>query len=189
MQSDRRNGLVRRERLTRRQAIRRAGLVTAAAALAPVLQACSRHTKEDHKPEVGAPVAEVAPTPTQAPAGAAPTEPANAGPTAAPQATGGRVVEMNDQLRFVPDRLTIKVGETVTWRTVGAAPHTSTGDPAKALNPQQSVKLPDGAATWDSGLVTQGQEFSHTFAVAGEYTYFCIPHEAAGMVASLTVTP
>lgn len=33
----------------------------------------------------------------------------------------------------------------------------------------------------------EGDEFEWTFEVPGEYTYFCIPHEAAGMVANLTV--
>jgi len=97
------------------------------------------------------------------------------------------IVEMNDELAFVPDRLTIDVGDTVIWRTVGVMPHTATCDPAKANNPDEHVRLPEGAQAWDSGMVHQGEEFSHAFDVAGEYTYFCIPHEAAGMVGHLTV--
>lgn len=96
-------------------------------------------------------------------------------------------VEMNEQLVFDPDSLTISVGDTVTWVTVGTIPHTSTCDPELAANPEESVQLPEGAETWDSGTVNEGEEFSHTFDVAGEYTYFCIPHEAAGMIATLTV--
>jgi plastocyanin len=94
---------------------------------------------------------------------------------------------MNDVLRFDPDQLTIKVGETVTWTTVGVIPHTSTDDPAKAQNPDHA-KLPEGAEPWDSGMLNQGQSFSRTFDVPGEYAYFCIPHEVAGMLATLTVT-
>lgn len=48
--------------------------------------------------------------------------------------------------------------------------------------------LPSGAQPWDSGIVAAGQSWSYTFTTPGEYTYFCIPHEAAGMVAKLTVT-
>ena len=92
-----------------------------------------------------------------------------------------------DLLRFVPDTLTIKVGETVTWTTVGAIPHTSTADATKAQDPAH-VKLPEGAEPWDSGFVTQGQSWNRTFDVPGEYAYFCIPHESAGMLATLTVT-
>jgi plastocyanin len=97
------------------------------------------------------------------------------------------LVEMNLQLQFVPEQLTVNVGDTVTWRTVGPIPHTSTCDPSLAANPEQSVALPEGAEPWNSGDVGDGEEFSHTFEVPGDYTYFCIPHEAAGMIASLTV--
>ena len=97
------------------------------------------------------------------------------------------VVEMNDELRFDPDRLTINVGDTVTWRTVGVMPHTATCDPSKADNPDEHVQLPEGAEPWDSGTVSEGEEFSHAFEVAGEYTYFCIPHEAASMVGHVIV--
>lgn len=95
---------------------------------------------------------------------------------------------MNDQLHFDPHELAIKVGDVVTWTTVGAIPHTSTADPEKANNPEEHVELPEGAEPWDSGIVNQGESWSRTFDVPGEYVYFCIPHEAAGMVASLTVT-
>ncbi len=96
------------------------------------------------------------------------------------------MVEMTDQLTFVPDDLTINVGDIVTWTTVGAIPHTSTADPEQAVDPD-FVKLPKDAETWDSGIVNKGEEFSHTFEVPGEYVYFCTPHQTAGMVASLTV--
>ena len=111
------------------------------------------------------------------------------GDEAATPVAGGQthIVEMNDELQFDPDHLTIRVGDTVTWRTVGAVPHTSTCDPEQASNPEEHVQLPEGAETWDSGIVNQDEEFHHTFEVPGEYTYFCIPHEGAGMVASLTV--
>jgi plastocyanin len=111
------------------------------------------------------------------------------GDEAATPVAGGQThfVEMTDELQFDPDRLTIRVGDTVTWRTVSVLPHTSTCDPEKATNPEEHVQLPEGAETWDSGLLGQGEEFSYTFEVPGEYTYFCIPHEANGMVASLTV--
>ncbi len=113
-----------------------------------------------------------------------------ASPMASPAAAGDHVVEMTDKvqgLQFDPDHLTIRVGDTVTWRNVSDTSHTSTCDPEKATNPEEHVQLPEGAETWDSGLLNRDEEFSHTFEVAGEYTYFCIPHEGAGMVANLTV--
>ena len=109
-----------------------------------------------------------------------------ASPAASPAAGGTHVVEMTDQLMFVPDDLTINVGETVTWITIGAIPHTSTADPEQAVDPD-FIQLPEGAETWDSGIVNTDEEFSHTFEVPGEYVYFCTPHQKTGMVASLTV--
>jgi plastocyanin len=100
----------------------------------------------------------------------------------------GPVVAMTDQLRFVPDKLTVKVGDTVTWQNTGSVAHTVTADPAKAQN-KAHVKLPAGAEPWDSGILTGGLSWSRRFDVPGEYAYFCIPHEANGMVATLTVTP
>lgn len=128
-------------------------------------------------------------TPEASP-GASPMASLGASPMASPSAAGDHVVEMTDKLQglqFDPDHLTIRVGDTVTWRNVSATSHTSTCDPEKANNPEEHVQLPEGAETWDSGLLNTDEEFSHTFEVAGEYTYFCIPHEANGMVANLTV--
>ncbi len=112
--------------------------------------------------------------------------------TQAPSGGGGggpqtHVVKMENDLVFHPDTLTLNVGDTVTWHNNGQIQHTSTADPSQATNPDEHVKLPEGADTWDSGLLNQGEEFSVTFDVAGEYTYFCIPHEAAGMIGHLTV--
>ena len=99
---------------------------------------------------------------------------------------GHVVIEMNDQMQFAPANLTILAGQTVTWRNAGAMVHTSTCDPAMAQRPEHAV-LPDGAEPWDSGLIRKGESWSHTFDVAGEYAYFCTPHEAGGMIGSLTV--
>jgi plastocyanin len=47
------------------------------------------------------------------------------------------------------------------------------------------VTVPRGATvSW----VNTGQSYSHTFDTSGQYTYFCIPHEALGMVGQVTVS-
>jgi len=99
-------------------------------------------------------------------------------------------VKMTTQLRFDPAELTIKRGETVAWVNASPIPHTATGDPDK--NPVKETRpelarLPPGAEPWDSGLLNEGQSFSHTFTVAGEYKYFCIPHVLSGMLGTITV--
>jgi plastocyanin len=136
-------------------------------------------------------------------AGALPTiavaqETATASPAASPAASpvaspvAAVTVKMTSQLRFEPAAVTIKRGETITWVNASPIPHTSTGDPDK--NPVKKTRpelaqLPPGAEGWDSGLLNQGQSFSHTFTVAGEYHYFCIPHILSGMLGTIIVEP
>ncbi len=96
------------------------------------------------------------------------------------------VVEMNNALRFVPDQVMVKVGDTVEWRNIQTFPHTVTADPDKAANPG-NVELPDGAEPFDSGVLRAGQTFRRTFTKPGRYRYVCLPHEGAGMLGSVIV--
>ena len=72
---------------------------------------------------------------------------------------------------FIPNPVTIDIGDTVTWENVDNAAHTVTsGSPADG---------PDGV--FDSSLIMapiQGvvKTFSHTFDDAGTYDYFCMVH-------------
>ena len=170
--------------MTRRMALRRAGMISASVALAPVLHACGDEETEatfatPDEETVTAPRTTLEPLATPATPGATPGA-TPAGPTT-------HLVKMNNQLNFVPAELTLRVGDTVVWRTVGSIPHTSTCDEDEANQPEEHVARPEGAEPWNSGLVGQGEEFERTFDVAGEYTYFCIPHEGSGMIGYLTV--
>jgi plastocyanin len=109
-------------------------------------------------------------------------------PVASPVAT--LTVKMTSQLHFEPEEVFIQRGETITWINASPIPHTTTGDPAK--NPVKKTRpelaqLPPGAEGWDSGLLNEGQSFSHTFTVTGVYKYFCIPHVLSGMLGTITV--
>lgn len=75
---------------------------------------------------------------------------------------------------FDPANITVEPGTTVTWVQSGNNPHTTTSY--------------DGL--WDSGMIEGGSggTFSFTFEEPGTYDYFCIPHEAMGMIGSVTVT-
>lgn len=97
------------------------------------------------------------------------------------QATGSTVV-MTGAFRFDPAELRVPVGTTVTWRNDSGAPHTATFDPARA-----KVAPPSGAQPFDSGSLSQGQTFSHTFDAAGTFEYVCTFHAAAGMVGTVVV--
>ena len=82
-------------------------------------------------------------------------------------------VRMEDNF-FDPANITVEPGTTVTWVQSGNNPHTTTSY--------------DGL--WDSGMIEGGSggTFSFTFEEPGTYDYFCIPHEAMGMIGSVTVT-
>lgn len=97
---------------------------------------------------------------------------------------------MTAQLRFEPEFLSIRAGQTVTWINVGPIPHTTTDDPA--VNPVEKshpdfALLPPGAKPWNSGLLQPGERFSHTFTTPGDYRYFCVPHVLSGMRGTIHV--
>ena len=102
-----------------------------------------------------------------------------------PAATGP-IIEMTDQSLFVPTRVTIKVGETVTWRNKGVLVHSVTTNPKRVQN-LANVKSPEGAVPFDSGTIANGKTWSHRFDTVGEYRYCCVPHEVLGMVGTLVV--
>lgn len=106
---------------------------------------------------------------------------------------GTETVDMTDDLVFDPDSLTISAGTTVTWENVGVVDHTVTAYedkiPADAEYFASGGFESEGSArdNQQAGFVGEGETYSHTFEVPGSYEYFCIPHESAGMTASITV--
>lgn len=85
---------------------------------------------------------------------------------------------------FEPHVVWVEQGGTVTWHNESGA-HSATAYAPANDNPQL---IPDGAAAWDSGMLSeQGATFEHTFETAGVYHYYCIPHETMGMIGSVIV--
>jgi len=106
-------------------------------------------------------------------------------------ADAGRVppeVRILDSLTFEPKHLVVRVGDTVVWHNESLLVHTVTADPKVAARPED-VALPEGAAPFDSGFLAPKATFRHTFDRPGTYRYFCIPHEGAGMIATVEVEP
>jgi len=97
------------------------------------------------------------------------------------------------EYRYMPDQLTIKVGDTVRWINASGGPH----------NVQfKSGQVPDSAeAVLNAAMANRigpmnGQllmapnavyEVSFEGAPVGEYAYVCTPHEMLGMAATLTI--
>jgi plastocyanin len=78
------------------------------------------------------------------------------------------------EFSFSPAALTVQAGETVVWTNNGTIAHTVTAD----------------NGSFNSGSLSPGQSFSHTFSAAGAVPYHCLFHGAAGgvgMAARVTV--
>jgi len=86
---------------------------------------------------------------------------------------------------FDPIGLWVAPGTTIRW-VVEANVHTATAyHPANGGHP---LRIPERARPWDSDyLVEPGQSFAVLLTVEGTYDYFCLPHEAAGMVGRIIV--
>jgi plastocyanin len=61
---------------------------------------------------------------------------------------------------FSPASVTIAVGDTVTWRNTGEAPHNATGN----------------GGSFSTGTINPGGSGSHTFNSAGTFSYICTIH-------------
>jgi plastocyanin len=77
------------------------------------------------------------------------------------ESAGAEVAIVDEDGRsFEPADVTVAAGETVTWSHEGGLPHTVTAE--------------DGA--FDSGDLSGGDTFSHTFEEAGSFPYVCSIH-------------
>jgi amicyanin len=65
-----------------------------------------------------------------------------------------------DNFSFAPATTTVAVGATVTWTNHDDIPH-------NVVSPDEKFKSP---------VLDTDQTFSHTFATAGTYTYYCSIH-------------
>ncbi|WP_440007620.1 plastocyanin/azurin family copper-binding protein [Halomicrococcus sp. SG-WS-1] len=108
-------------------------------------------------------------------------------------AQGQQTIDMTDQLVFDPDSVTVQPGTTVVWENVGSVPHSVTAYedqiPGEAEYFASGGFDSEDAArqAYPEGSIDGGERYEYTFETEGDYEYFCIPHESAGMVASITV--
>jgi plastocyanin len=87
---------------------------------------------------------------------------------AVPAHAATTTVEAADNV-FRPKTATVSVGDTVTWKNTGQAPHEVT------------------ASAFKSGNIDPGKSWSWTATKAGTYSYVCQYHESAGMTGTLVV--
>jgi plastocyanin len=100
------------------------------------------------------------------------------------------VVQITSQMKFVPEKITIKVGQSVKWMSdaeSGGPIHTVTTDPTMVTD-RRHVSSPQGAGVFDSGVIKPGKSFVYKFTVPGVYNYACSPHEGS-MRGQIVVEP
>jgi plastocyanin len=105
-------------------------------------------------------------------------------------------------LEFLPEKVKVATGTTVTWDIAGPEPHSvtfvppgTTVPPSTAADDSLTFPTPatapyDGTTLANSGVLPQGetsqvQKFSMTFGKAGTYSYYCVLHP--NMVGTVTV--
>lgn len=105
-------------------------------------------------------------------------------------ATGPVEIRMRSDARgtrvwFDPVGILVEPGATLRWVLAESVHSTTAYHPDNANHP---LRIPEGAEPWDSGILTRpGQTFEVTLTVPGVYDYFCLPHEAGGMVGRIVV--
>jgi len=87
------------------------------------------------------------------------------------------------QFVFSPAVVWVEAGATVTWDIAKEA-HSAT---AYNSNYDKPMRMPKEAKPFDSGTLSEGKTFEHTFETPGVYNYFCRPHEGLGMVGLVIV--
>lgn len=122
------------------------------------------------------------PTPTATPGGT-PTPSFRPTPDVTPATPGGPVLPprgapADDEVHiinatYMHQNTTIDVGRSVTWTNFDPVDHTVTSD----------------NGSFDSGDLTNGTQFSHSFATAGNYSYHCEKHpQMRGMIIVVNTT-
>ncbi len=110
--------------------------------------------------------------------------------SATPAAADTYTIKMGSdtgQLKFVPDSLTVKPGDTVKFQMNKLAPHNAVFD-ATAI-PGKSATLAKSLSK-EKLLFSPGESYEVNIpsdAPAGTYSYFCQPHRGAGMVGKILV--
>lgn len=98
------------------------------------------------------------------------------------------IVRMTVDKQFVPNQLTIAVGQTVQWVNEDPLHNHNVSDDPDIDEEHGIALLPKGTKPFDSGVLPPGSRWSYRFNSPGRYHYVCIPH-LPGMVADIIVKP
>ncbi|MBS1302889.1 plastocyanin/azurin family copper-binding protein [Loktanella sp. SALINAS62] len=97
-------------------------------------------------------------------------------------------VQMTSNLQFSPNAITVNSGDTVAFQNISTFVHTVSTEADTAAE-SQLIRLPSGAAAFNSGEVAPGETWTYTFGTPGTYTYISEPHLESRMVGTVIVNP
>ena len=103
-------------------------------------------------------------------------KPIGGGPVLAQKVSGATPaskVSENDQLKFAPTSLSVKVGDVIQWSNDGSSVHNVTFD---------------NKAVRSSDTMNANDKYELKFSKAGTYRYVCTFHVSVGMTGTITVT-
>src|SRR5712692_2104690 len=86
-------------------------------------------------------------------------------------ALGGSTTVETQEFKFIPDTITVKVGDSIIFKNTGQAPHTATAKDK----------------SFDTGNINAGESKTVTFSKAGSIAFVCTYHESLGMVGTINV--
>ena len=110
---------------------------------------------------------------------------------AVPAATATAVVEIHSGscastiYCYVPESLTVTVGDTVRWTDVSGSPHTVTRCTTAACDGHDGGTGTD--ASFTRADVDTGHDFTHVFSAPGTYNYYCEIHGYIDMKGTIAV--
>lgn len=114
---------------------------------------CAGTSEEPVTKEIQSPGVE-APQTTSPPSTPVPTK------SATEEVLSGEVTVEIKNFAFVPAKITVKEGTTVTWINMDGAPHTVSED----------------NYIFESGTINKGESYSYTFDSANMFSYYCNFH-------------
>jgi len=72
--------------------------------------------------------------------------------------------------------VTITAGTTITWTNTGQSTHTTTSCDSGHVSAQGCPSGNTSTEVWDSGILSNGAKYSHTFNTKGTFAYYCTLH-------------
>lgn len=85
-------------------------------------------------------------------------------------------------LVFEPSEFTVKAGEAITFKNNAGYPHNVVFDEDEVPSGVDAAKI-----SQEEYLNAPGETYSVTLTVPGTYSFYCEPHQGAGMVGKVTV--